>query len=53
MKKFNLGTELTKNQQRKILGGWVRCNDGTYLYYMACSNGPAYCSFHGGLSGCG
>lgn len=53
MKKLNLGQELSKGEQKKVLGGsCVVCNDGTHVDPMPCSSGPAYCSFHGGLEGC-
>jgi len=55
MKKFSLGTELTKNEQKKVLGGWAMCSNGFYNSYLTCSNGPAYCAAtgRGSMVGCG
>lgn len=48
MKKFNLGTELTKNQQRKILGGaTLKCTNSwsqPVYNFPSCSQAAAYCA---------
>ncbi|NAY93009.1 hypothetical protein GTQ34_13880 [Muricauda sp. JGD-17] len=48
MKKLNLGQELSKNEQKKILGGVTfRCNapDAQPVYgFSSCSHAAAYCS---------
>ncbi len=52
---LNLGKELTKNSQKKILGGaWIHCTDGSY-YTSACVPAQmAYCqaAHHGQYLGC-
>ena len=53
MKNLSLGAELTKNEQKSVLGGgWALCNDGVQIYGTNCSGGASYCSFHGGLRNC-
>ncbi len=53
MIKFSLGRELTRNEQKKVLGGWARCNNGYYFDHMTCTHGAGYCQAHGGLHSCG
>lgn len=52
---LNLGKELNKNSQKKILGGaWIHCSDGSY-YTGACVPAQmAYCQAanHGQYLGC-
>ncbi len=65
MKKLSLGQELSKNEQKKILGGGVICyapnNPPEYQYVTVgtpvvnCSNGPAYCAgvyYQGSMVSC-
>lgn len=47
MKKLNLGVELTKNEQKKVLGGGVVCSDGTNNPWVHCQDGPSYCQSAG------
>lgn len=55
-KTLNLGKELTKNSQKKILGGaWIHCSDGGSYYTSACVPAQmAYCAAaqHGYYVGC-
>lgn len=50
MKKLNLGQELSKSEQKKVLGGGATCrtSSGSYVTItnpaVNCSNGPAYCA---------
>ena len=53
MKKLNLGQELSKSEQKKVLGGatlqcqnFVAPNDWRQVVYnfSSCSNAAAYCS---------
>jgi hypothetical protein len=52
---LNLGKELSKNSQKKVLGGaWIHCTDGSY-YTSACVPAQmAYCQAanHGQYLGC-
>ncbi len=47
MKKLNLGTELSKNEQKKVLGGaTLKCNhrDAYQVnYFPTCSQAVSYC----------
>ena len=52
MKKFSLGVELTKNEQKKVIGGGVVCNDGTNEPTVHCQSGPSYCASRGGMWYC-
>ncbi len=48
MKKLNLGTELSKNEQKKVLGGaTLRCNHvdaDPVNYFPTCTQAASYCS---------
>lgn len=52
---LNLGKELSKNAQKKVLGGaWIHCSDGSY-YASSCHPAQmAYCAAagHGQYQGC-
>lgn len=58
MKKLNLGKELSKNEQKKVIGGvWVTCHaawGGTITVWLSsCSQGEAYCNgAHNGFISC-
>ncbi len=64
MKKLKLGQELSKNEQKKIMGGGVVCFVASrppgqqYVTINStavnCSNGPAYCSgaYSGVMTSC-
>lgn len=47
MKKLNLGQELSKNEQKKVLGGaTLKCNapySQVVYNFSSCSNAAAYC----------
>ncbi|NAY93008.1 hypothetical protein GTQ34_13875 [Muricauda sp. JGD-17] len=50
MRKLNLGQELSKSEQKKILGGGATCTTSwggtatTYSPYVNCSNAAGYCA---------
>jgi len=50
MKMLKLGNELTKNEQKKVLGGYVQCTNGHVGWSVSCSSGPAYCQYGFGSS---
>ncbi len=58
MKKLDLGQELSKNEQKKILGGaTLRCDHqyAQVVYnFPTCSQAAAYCSgvWHSGIDYC-
>lgn len=55
MKTLNLGTELTRNELKKVLGGWATCTNGFYHETLNCSSAAAYCAAtgRGTMQSCG
>ncbi len=54
-KTLNLGKELSKNEQKKILGGvTVYCTEGSYVMGSSCVGQEAYCeaAHHGTFIDC-
>ncbi len=44
MSKLNLGVELTKNEQKKVLGGGAICSNGANNPWVHCQDAASYCA---------